>query len=57
MMGRAAKAVNNKLHYGVMFLGDCAKVSNLDGAKSRTSACIAQHWLQLGHLAGWQRTH
>ena len=46
MMGRAAKAANDDLRYGVMFLGDCANVSNLDGAKSRTSACIAQHWLQ-----------
>jgi len=46
MMGRAAKAVNDDLRYGVMFLGDCANVSNLDRAKSRTSACIAQHWLQ-----------
>jgi hypothetical protein len=48
MMGRAAKAANDDLGYGVVFLGDCAKVSNLDGAKSRTSACIAQHWLQHG---------
>jgi hypothetical protein len=55
MMGRAAKAVNDDLDYGVVFLGDCAKVSNLDGAKSRTSACIAQHWLQYDFPERMQR--
>ena len=46
LMGRAGKAVNDQLNYGVAFLGDCAQVSNLNGAKSRTSASIAHHLLQ-----------
>ena len=46
MMGRAGKAVNDQLGYDVAFLGDCAQVNNLNGAKSRTSASIAHHLLQ-----------
>ena len=46
MMGRAGKAVNDQLSYGVVFLGDCAQVSNLSGTKSRTSVCLAQHLLR-----------
>ena len=46
MMGRAGKAVVGQLKYGVVFLGDCAHVNNLSGAKSRKSVCIAHHWMQ-----------
>ena len=35
MMGRAGKAVNDQLSYGVAFLGDCAQVNNLSRKHAR----------------------
>ena len=49
MMGRAAKAVNETLGYGAVYLGDCAEVVDLKLSRGRpdgASANIAQHWLR-----------
>ena len=35
MMGRAGKAANDQLSYGVAFLGDCAQVNNLSRKHAR----------------------
>jgi hypothetical protein len=46
MMGRAAGSIYKALEYPAVYLGNCAEVIDQTGAKGRTSACIAQHWLR-----------